>query len=127
MINLNTFTDRRGNLTVVEDHEIPFPIKRFFYIYDVDESSRGGHRHKKTYQALICLKGSCRVNVNNGAFITSYLLNKPKNCLLLEPKDWHILTDFEQGSILLVCASEHFDKQDYIFEEYKLSVKQLLR
>ena len=124
LIELNTFSDNRGNLTVVEDYEIPFRIKRIFYIYELDESNRGGHRHKKTCQALICLKGKCKVRVNDGKDIITYVLDKPKKCLLLEPKDWHILTDFERGSIILVCASEYFDESDYVFEEYKLNGKQ---
>ena len=60
IIRLRTFTDQRGSLSVVED-EIPFPIRRVFYIYDVDDSVRGGHRHKKTIQAAICVKGSGRI------------------------------------------------------------------
>ena len=64
IIDLPTFKDERGNLTVVEKL-LPFDIKRFYYIYDVTEK-RGGHRHKKTIQALICLGGSCEVYINDG-------------------------------------------------------------
>jgi hypothetical protein len=118
LIELKTFSDRRGNLSVVEDYELPFPIKRLFYIYGVDESERAGHRHKLTRQALICLKGSCRVYVNNGHEETNYFLDQPKKCLILEPEDWHKLYEFTPGAILLVCASEYFDEKDYIFNEY---------
>ncbi|MBL0310797.1 MAG: FdtA/QdtA family cupin domain-containing protein [Bacteroidetes bacterium] len=118
LLTLRTFSDTRGNLSVLEDHEIPFPIKRLFYIYGVDESKRGGHRHKTTHQALICLTGSCRVRVNNGQEGQHYHLNTPKNCLILEPKDWHDLYDFAPNTILLSCASEYFNQDDYIFEEY---------
>jgi len=55
MIDLKTLTDKRGNLTVIEK-VIPFDIKRIFYIYGVDESERGGHRHHKTIQAAICIR-----------------------------------------------------------------------
>ena len=58
LIDLKTYTDRRGNLTVIEK-VIPFDIKRIFYIYGVDDSVRGGHRHHKTVQAAICLQGHC--------------------------------------------------------------------
>jgi hypothetical protein len=119
LIELNTFTDNRGNLSVLEDHEIPFRIKRFFYIYGVDDSVRGGHRHKITFQALICLKGNCKVFVNNGKETYNFLLDKPKKCLILNPEDWHEIYEFETDSILLVCASEYFDENDYIFEKYK--------
>ena len=64
IIELPTFGDDRGNLTVVEK-VLPFEIKRFYYIYDVS-SQRGGHRHKKTIQALISLGGSCEIYVNDG-------------------------------------------------------------
>ena len=65
LINLKTFTDKRGNLTVIEK-VIPFDIKRIFYIYGVDSSVRGGHRHHKTIQAAISLKGSCTIYNNDG-------------------------------------------------------------
>src|SRR5690349_8978608 len=113
---LKTFSDKRGNLSVLEDYEIPFRIKRLFYIYGVDDSKRAGHRHKITWQALICLSGSCRIEVNNGQKKTSYILDHPKKCLLLEPVDWHILNEFKPGTILLVCASEYYSEDDYIFE-----------
>jgi hypothetical protein len=119
LLELNTFSDTRGNLSVLEDHEIPFKIKRFFYIYGVDNSERGGHRHKTTYQALICIKGKCKISVNNGKEITNFYLDEPRKCLILNPEDWHKIYDFEPESILLVCASEYFDENDYIFEEYK--------
>jgi dTDP-4-dehydrorhamnose 3,5-epimerase-like enzyme len=119
LLELKTFSDKRGNLSVVEDYEIPFPIKRLFYIYGVDNSVRGGHRHKKTWQALICLKGSCKVYVNNDKDEKNYLLDHPKKCLIIAPEDWHKLYEFSAGAILLVCASEYFDENDYIFEEYK--------
>lgn len=118
LIELKTFTDKRGNLSVVEDYEIPFHVRRLFYIYGVDNSERGGHRHKKTWQALICLHGSCRVYVNNSKTDENYFLDNPKKCLILAPEDWHKLYDFTKDSILLVCASEYFDDNDYIFKEY---------
>ena len=62
-IDLKTFTDKRGNLTVIEK-TIPFQIKRIFYIYGVDDSVRGGHRHHKTVQAAICLQGTCHNHQN---------------------------------------------------------------
>ena len=64
IIKLPTYADERGSLTVVEKL-LPFDIKRFYYIYNAT-SQRGGHRHKKTTQALICLGGSCEIYVNNG-------------------------------------------------------------
>ncbi len=64
-IDLKTFTDDRGHLTVIEK-VTPFEVKRIFYIYGVDGSIRGGHRHHKTVQAAICLKGSCAIYNQDG-------------------------------------------------------------
>lgn len=118
LITLKTFKDNRGNLSVLEDREIPFPIKRLFYIYGVDNSKRAGHRHKKTYQALISLTGGCRVFVDNGKEQKEYIIDSPDKCLILDPPDWHLIDEFESRTILLVCASEYFDESDYIFEKY---------
>ena len=63
-IDLTTHTDNRGNLTVIEK-VIPFDIKRIFYIYGVDDSARGGHRHHTTVQAAICIQGACKIHCDN--------------------------------------------------------------
>jgi hypothetical protein len=111
------YTDKRGNLTVIEN-VLPFQIKRVFYIYGVDKSVRGGHRHHKTIQAAICIKGRCRIYNNNGVAEDNYHLNSPSKCLILEPKDWHKMYDFSKNAILMVLASENFDQKDYIYENY---------
>ena len=118
LIDLTTLTDKRGNLTVIEK-VIPFAIKRIFYIYGVDSSVRGGHRHKKTIQAAICIKGTCRIYNNDGCSEKYYELNQPNKCLILEPKDWHTMDKFSNDAILMVLASEYFDQNDYIFEKYE--------
>jgi dTDP-4-dehydrorhamnose 3,5-epimerase-like enzyme len=115
--DLKTFTDKRGNLTVIEKL-LPFKIERIFYIYGVDGSVRGGHRHHKTVQAAICIKGRCRIYNNDGKKEEIFLLNKPSQCLILEQKDWHKMFDFSKNAILMVLASENFDEADYIFEKY---------
>jgi WxcM-like, C-terminal len=117
LIDLKTFTDKRGNLTVIEK-SIPFNIKRIFYIYGVDESPRGGHRHKTTVQAAICLQGSCHIYNNDGQKEYAYILDKPNKCLILETKDWHTMDHFTSDAILMVLASEFFNQNDYIFEPY---------
>lgn len=117
LIDLPTFRDARGNLTVVEKL-LSFEIKRFYYIYDVT-NKRGGHRHKKTIQALICLGGSCEIYLNDGIEEEIVILDTPNKCLIVEPKDWHTMDKFTQGSILLVFSSEYYDRDDYIYEEYK--------
>lgn len=116
IINLTTFTDARGNLTVIEK-VLPFDIKRVFYIYGVDDSVRGGHRHKKTIQSAICLKGKCMIHCNNGKTEKSFALADPDQCLILQPEDWHAMFNFSPDCILMVFASENFDKDDYIYEK----------
>lgn len=116
IIDLPTFKDGKGSLTVVEKL-LPFDIKRFYYIYSAT-SKRGGHRHKKTTQALISLGGNCEIYVNNGEKEEVFLLNASNKCLILDSKDWHTMDKFTKGSTLLVFASEYYDIDDYIDEEY---------
>ena len=117
IIDLKTFTDKRGNLTVIEK-SIPFDIKRIFYIYGVDNSVRGGHRHVKTNQAAICIQGRCTIYNNDGITETDFVLDQPNKCLIIETKDWHKMYNFSPDAILMVLASEFFDESDYIFESY---------
>lgn len=118
ILRLRTFSDQRGNLTVIEE-EIPFPVKRTFYIYGVDDSVRGGHRHHKTSQACICVHGSCIVSNDDGEKQQDFLLDHPNKCLILEPKDFHTMHHFTPDAVFLVFASELFDPNDYIREPYR--------
>ena len=117
IINLKTFADKRGNLTVIEK-VFPFDIKRIFYIYGVDDSIRGGHRHVKTYQAAVCIKGSCIISNNDGEKKEDFILDASHTCLLLVPNDWHEMHHFTKDAILMVFASEYFEEKDYIYEKY---------
>jgi len=117
LIHLKTFSETRGNLTVIE-REIPFPIRRIFYIHGVDDSVRGGHRHRTTIQAAICINGSCIVSNNDGTTREDFVLDHPSKCLILETNDWHTMHHFSKDAVLLVLASEYFDPADYIFEPY---------
>jgi dTDP-4-dehydrorhamnose 3,5-epimerase-like enzyme len=117
LIQLPSHADKRGNLTVIEK-EIPFGIKRLFYIYGVDDSVRGGHRHQSTIQAAICLHGSCEVFSNNGILSQTFILDHPNKCLIIYPEDWHTMQKFSSDAVLLVLASTAFDPEDYIFNPY---------
>ena len=119
LINLKTFTDSRGNLTVIEK-VVPFDIKRIFYIYGVDDSVRGGHRHYSTRQAAICLRGSCTIYNDNGKEESSVVLNSPDQCLIIEPEDFHTMHSFSEDAMLMVLASEHFEATDYIHTPYQI-------
>jgi dTDP-4-dehydrorhamnose 3,5-epimerase-like enzyme len=116
-IDLKTYTDKRGNLTVIEK-VLPFDIKRIFYIYGVDDSVRGGHRHKKTIQAAVCIQGSCTIENNNNIVQQNFKLDSPSKCLILYPEDWHKMTHFSKDAILMIFASEHYSEEDYIFKMY---------
>jgi len=110
LIDLKTFTDERGNLTVIE--KLPFDIKRVFYIHGVDNSIRGGHRHKKTRQAAVCVQGRCLVGTEGNNY---YNLDSSSVCLIIEPEDWHIMRGFSKDAILMVLCSTEFDEDDYIY------------
>ncbi len=117
LIQLNTFCDNRGTLTVIEKN-IPFDIKRIFYIYGVDDSVRGKHRHHKTIQAAVCIAGSCIISNNNNIEQQDFILDNPNKCLFIYPEDYHTMHHFTKDAILLVLASEYFNPEDYIYEPY---------
>lgn len=118
LIEIKTFSDDRGHLSVLE-RNIPFDIKRVFYIYGVDNSVRGNHRHHKTIQGVICISGSCIIVNDNGNDKEEFILDKPNKCLFLYPEDYHYMHNFSKDAILLVLASENFDPNDYIHEAYE--------
>lgn len=116
LIDIPTIHDERGNLSVL-DNLLPFEIKRVFYIYNVS-GLRGGHSHKATRQALISLKDECIIHIKNTTEEKDIILSSPNQCLILEPEDWHTM-EFSKTAILLVLSSEHYNKDDYIYEEPK--------
>lgn len=112
VIQLPTFTDNRGSLTVLEN-ALPFAILRSYWIFGADGQTRGGHRHTHTRQALVALSGEVAVYMNDGMVEETIILNHPSRCLLVEPKDWHTMT-FGQSSVLLVMSSHLYDRSEYI-------------
>jgi dTDP-4-dehydrorhamnose 3,5-epimerase-like enzyme len=109
-------TPDQGHLTVIEGL-LPFTIRRVYYIYKA-QGQRGGHRHKKTIQALVCVAGSCKIHCHDGQKTEEFWLNSPDRLLLLESKDWHTMSEFSPDAVLLVLASELYDREDYIDEAY---------
>ncbi len=116
IIQLKRITDPRGNLTVAEQFkDLPFSIKRAYWVYDVPAGeSRGGHAHKNLYQFLIAVSGSFTVTLDNGAERKPFLLNHPWEGLLIGPNTWRTLDDFSSGAVCLCLASEEYDEEDYI-------------
>lgn len=117
LISLQTVQSSNGKLSVFE-RLLPNGIKRVFYIYDQIREVRGGHRHKETTHAVICLAGSCKVAVNNGSEETTYILDSPESCLILEPQDWREMYDFSENSILLCISNHYYSPDDYIYTPY---------
>lgn len=114
-IEIPKHSDERGSLGVI-DGQLPFPIKRVFYMYDV-KSMRGGHGHHKTHLALLAVVGSCVIEIvakNDGH--KKIKLEGPHQVLVLEPGEWHLLKDFEEGTIVMVFASTKYDPKDYFYE-----------
>ncbi|MCD8381024.1 MAG: FdtA/QdtA family cupin domain-containing protein [Lachnospiraceae bacterium] len=111
------FGDERGNLVVIEgeNQNIPFDIKRVFYIYGSDaEVIRGRHANRRTQFVLINVAGKSKVRVTNGHETTIVELNRPRMGLYLDTMVWKDMYDFSPDSILLVLCSEHYDGSEYI-------------
>lgn len=125
LVELPLRHDERGDLVFVEaKNHLPFPIRRVFYIYNVQaEGNRGHHAHKKTHLALICLQGSTRILLDDGKRKKEITLTRPEHALLVPPKIWHSMDHFQKGTIILVLASEPYNEADYLrdyraFKEY---------
>ena len=111
------FGDDRGNLVVVEGEgmDIPFDIKRVFYIYGSDaEVIRGRHANRKSEFVMINVSGKSKVKVDNGYEKQIIELNRPRMGLYLSTMVWKDMYEFSEDSVLLVLASEHYDAEEYI-------------
>lgn len=116
LIPLQTHGDERGSLIALEqDKDIPFEIKRVYYIFNTKEGViRGFHAHKKLKQVAIAVKGSCRFLLDDGKERISSLLDNPAQGLLIDSCIWREMHDFSEDCVILVLASQHYDESDYI-------------
>jgi mannose-6-phosphate isomerase-like protein (cupin superfamily) len=107
---------KRGNLSFCEvKKQIPFNIKRVYWIYDVSSKrSRGEHAHKKNEQVLFCLQGSIRLELDDGINRDNIVLNKPNIGIFLGRKLWVKMSNFEKNTVLLILSSEFYDEKEYI-------------
>lgn len=119
--------DPRGNLTVAESiKDMPFDIKRVYWVYDVPGGEcRGGHAHKECKEFIIAVSGSFHVTLDDGNNKDTYLLNHPYQGLFVETGIWRTLDDFSSGAVCLVLASDLYDEGDYIrdYDEFLDYVK----
>lgn len=108
--------DDRGSLVALESAKnIPFEIKRVYYIFDTkSDVVRGLHAHKDLLQVMVCLKGSCRVVLDDGLITEEVELNSCDKGLVIEKMVWHEMYDFSADCVLLVLANEYYDESDYI-------------
>lgn len=109
----------KGNLTVTSNNiEVPFEIKRIYYLYDIPSGfSRGGHGHKFLNQLVIALSGSFDITVDDGNNKRTFQLSRPNIGLLLKAGLWRDLSNFSSGSVCLVLASDEYREDDY-FRDY---------
>ena len=115
LLDIRRYSDSRGYLSVIEnDIDIPFEIKRIYYLYLVPEVARGAHAHKELQQLLIATSGSVDVIMDDGANKATFHLDKPWKGLLIPPGLWRDLENFSGGAVLMCLASEKYDAADYI-------------
>lgn len=120
VINLRKIEDNSGAITPVEnDLDLPFNVKRVFYLYDIKgNESRGNHAHKECHQFLIAASGSFDVVIDNGLEKEEIRLSNPNYGLHIPPGIWATEINFSSGAICLVLASHGYDEEDY-FRDYK--------
>lgn len=125
-LQLPKIHDPRGNLTFVEGgRQIPFDIRRVYYLYDVPGGSeRGGHAHLNLHQFVIAMSGSFDIVLDDGFDRKRYHLNRSYEGLYIPPMTWRELDNFSSGSVCMVLASEVYDESDYLrnYSDFMLQV-----
>lgn len=117
LIDIKNIKDERGTLGIISSPDsLPFDVKRVLFIKD-SVNERGGHAHKKTMQALICINGSCKIYTNNGNKKETFLLDSSDKGLILNPEDWHTMMNLSKDTVLLALGSEYYDPKDYVTKE----------
>lgn len=116
ILKFNTKSDDRGSLIALENlKEIPFEVKRIYYIYDTKpEFPRGAHAHRELEQVLIMMEGSCELVLNDGKNIKNIILNRPDMGIFIGKNMWREMKNFSYGAKLLVLASDFYNEKEYI-------------
>jgi len=122
VVELPRINNRAGNITPVINHvDIPFGVRRVFYIYDIPGGEdRGAHAHKECHQFLIAASGSFEIELNDGTIKRTVMLNRPYFGLHVPPGIWSAEKGFSSGAICLVLTSHGYNAEDYIrdYQEY---------
>ncbi|UFK94528.1 sugar 3,4-ketoisomerase [Providencia rettgeri] len=123
-IEFKKLGDERGSLVSLEQNKnIPFDVKRVYYIFGTKEGvSRGFHAHKELRQLAVCVRGSCRFIMDDGRNKEELILDTPHKGLLIEPMQWHEMHDFSEDCIIIVLASDYYAENDYI-RDYKTFIE----
>lgn len=123
IIELSELGDERGNLVVIEGgQDIPFEIKRVFYLYGtVQGTARGSHANRKSEFVLINVAGRTKIKIDDGFSTAVVELDKPRMGIYIPAMLWKDMYDFSEDSVLLVLSNEHYDGSEYIrdYSEYK--------
>ena len=118
----NFHLDKYGKLISLEaNREIPFDIKRVYYIYEVEKGVRRGfHSHKELEQVLVCVHGSVKILLKTPAEEKIVVLDNPSKGLYVGTDIWREMYDFEDDAVLMVLASDYYDEGDYIrkYDDY---------
>jgi dTDP-4-dehydrorhamnose 3,5-epimerase-like enzyme len=127
-INFELLGDKRGSLISLEQNKnIPFDIKRIYYIFDTQqEVSRGFHAHRNLQQVAICVKGSCRFTLDDGQTRESILMDSPSVGLYIDNHKWREMDDFSEDCVLIVLASDYYEEADYI-RDYDKFLKEVVK
>jgi len=124
ILPLSKIHNRAGNITIVEGgYNLPFDVRRIYYLYDIPGGEdRGGHAHKELQQLIIAASGSFNVLLDDGMNKKIVTLNRPDYGVMVVPGIWRELFEFSSGAICLVLASQKYDKNDYIrnYDEFVL-------
>lgn len=122
LIQLQKHGDDRGSLIALEDQKnVPFAIRRVYYIFGTkNDVRRGLHAHKNLTQLAIAVRGSCRLLLDDGTDKVEVLLDDPAQGLLVEAMMWREVYEFSEDCVLMVLADSHYDESDYIrnYEEF---------
>jgi dTDP-4-dehydrorhamnose 3,5-epimerase-like enzyme len=116
IINFKSLGDERGLLISLEQNRnIPFEIKRIYYIFKTKRDViRGYHAHKNLKQVAVCISGTCKFLLDNGKKKINVLLDSPSKGLLIDEMIWHEMYDFSEDCVLMVLADDFYDESDYI-------------